>query len=221
MNILIKFPSRGRPDKFKNTLSIYLDRQSNKHNIKFICSFDIDDSSMNSDDIKNYLNNKTNIKYYYGLSSNKIEAINANMDILEPYNILILAADDLFPIVDGYDDIIVNDMIKYYPDMDGTLHYMNPNWEERLDVGCIMTKKYYDRFNFIYNPLYKSIYCDNEYMEVAKILNKHKYIANQIFAHHYVISDPTANKNWVFNREDEEMYNYRRQNNFFIETYNV
>jgi hypothetical protein len=221
MNILIKFPSRGRPDKFKNTLSIYLKRQSNKHNIKFICSFDIDDSSMNSDDIKNYLNDKTNIKYYYGLSSNKIEAINANMDILESYDILILAADDLFPIIDEYDDIIVNDMIKYYPDMDGTLHYMNPNWEERLDIGCIMTKKYYDRFNFIYNPLYKSIYCDNEYMEVAKILNKHKYIPNQIFAHHYVISDPTANKNWIFNREDEETYNYRRQNNFFIEKHNV
>lgn len=214
MNILIKFPSRGRPSKFKDALEHYLHKKSNKHHIEFICSFDIDDETMNSDDIKNYLNSQSNIRYYYGTSSNKIEAINANMEIANNYDILILAADDLFPIVLNYDDIIVNHMIEYHPDMDGTLHYMNPSWEERLDIGCIMTKKYYDRFKYIYHPIYKSIFADNEYMEVAKMLNKHKYIDTQIFAHHYVISDPTANKNWVFNHEDQCNYERRKEKNF-------
>lgn len=216
MNILIKFPSRGRPDKFCQTLEKYLNQQSKRHNVNFICSFDEDDPLMNNETIKNYLNQYSNIKYFYGNSSNKIEAINANMDMAENYDILILAADDLFPIVPDYDDIVVTDMLAAHPNMDGMLHYMNPNWEDKLDIGCIMTYKYYKRFNFIYHPSYKSIFCDNEYTETAKILNKYKYISNQIFAHHYVMSDPTANRNWQFNREDENNFSTRKQNNFYL-----
>lgn len=215
MNILIKFPSRGRPDKFKSTIELYNNLASKKHDIHFVCTFDNDDSLMNSDDVKEFLNNKNNIQYYYRDSMNKIDAINANMEN-QIFDVLILAADDLYPCVDNYDDIIVEDMIKYHPDNDGTLHYMNPSWEERLDIGCIMTYKYYKRFNFIYHPSYKSIFCDNEYMETAKILGKHKYIPTQIFQHNYVISDPTANRNWQYNNEDESNYNNRKQNNFFI-----
>lgn len=216
MNILIKFPSRGRPQKFKETFETYLRLASHKHEINFICSFDKDDDLMNNPEIISYLNSHDNIKYFYGNSKNKIEAINADLNDVE-FDILILAADDLAPCASSYDDIIVTDMLKYHPDMDGCLHYMNPSWEERLDIGCIMTFKYYKRFNYIYHPSYKTIYCDNEYMQVAKNLGKHKYIENQIFNHNYVISDPTANKNWLFNNEDETNYANRKKNNFYME----
>jgi hypothetical protein len=217
MNILIKFPSRGRPDKFKETLNHYISKKSNKNKVNFICSFDLDDPLMNNESIHNYLNQYCGfLKYYYGNSNNKIEAINANMDMSSDFDVLMLAADDLYPMIHDYDEMISKDILQYHPDMDGVLHYMNPSWEERLDIGCIMTKKYYDRFGFIYNPTYKSIYCDNEYMEIAKILNRHKYIPTQIFIHDYVISDPTANKNWIFNNEDENNFNHRKQNNFFL-----
>lgn len=217
MNILIKFPSRGRPEKFKSVIESYDNLSSKKYNINFVCTFDNDDELMNSDDIKSFLNNKPNVNYYYRDSLNKIDAINANMEN-KIFDILILAADDLYPCVMNYDEIIVNDMEKYHPDNDGVLHYMNPNWEERLDIGCIMTYKYYKRFDFIYHPSYKSIFCDNEYMETAKILGRHKYIPIQIFQHNYVISDPTANRNWQYNNEDERNYNLRKENNFFLNT---
>ena len=150
MNILIKFPSRGRPDKFRQALDQYLNLQSKKHNLSFICSFDIDDTYMNNEAMKEYLNQYLNIQYFYGNSSNKIEAINANMDAADTFDILILAADDLFPIIDNYDDIIITDMMKAYPDMDGMLHYMNPSWGDRLDIGCIMTYYYYKRLSLIH-----------------------------------------------------------------------
>lgn len=217
MNILIKFPSRGRPEKFKSVIESYINLSSKKYTLNFICTFDNDDTLMNCDDIRLFLNNISNVQYFYRDSLNKIDAINANMEN-RVFDILILAADDLYPCVANYDEIIVNDMKKYHPDNDGILHYMNPNWEERLDIGCIMTYKYYKRFNFIYHPSYKSIFCDNEYMETAKILGKHIYIPDQIFNHHYVVSDPTANKNWQFNQEDESNYNYIKQNNFFLNT---
>ena len=219
MNILIKFPSRGRPDKFKDTFNTYVNLASNLHNIQFVCSFDEDDILMNNIDIKNFLNNhKFPIHYYYGNSSNKIEAINADMNKIDyEYDILILAADDLYPVQENYDDIIVQDMLENHPDMDGCLHYMNPNWEEKLDIGCIMTKKYFDRFNYIYHPSYKTIYCDNEYMDVAKLLGKHRYVPKQIFMHNYVVSDPTADRNWIYNNEDEKNYNHRKQNHFYLD----
>lgn len=216
MKILIKFPSRGRPKKFKETLECYLNFASKKHDINFVCSFDQDDELMNTKEIRDYLDQYNFVKYFYGYSQNKVEAINANIDD-QIFDILILAADDLFPCQANYDDIIVSDMKKFHPDEDGCLHYMNPSWEERLDIGCIMTYKYYKRFNYIYHPSYKTIFCDNEYMKVAKILGKHIYIPNQIFNHLYVISDPTANKNWVFNNEDEKNFYNREQNNFYME----
>jgi len=216
MNILIKFPSRGRPEQFKETFESYLKFASNNHKINFICSFDKDDDLMNNPEIKSYLDAHAYVQYFYGDSKNKIEAINADLDNIK-FDILILAADDLSPCAPSYDDIIATDMLKYHSDMDGCLHYMNPSWEERLDIGCIMTFNYYKRFNYIYHPSYKTIYCDNEYMEVAKKLGKHKYIQNQIFNHNYVMSDPTANKNWPFNHDDEVNYANRKNNNFYME----
>lgn len=216
MKFLIKFPSRGRPDKFKSALQQYIELSSNAHELNFICTFDEDDDLMNTDDIKNHLSAIPNLKFYYGHSTNKIEAINANLENVDNFDILILAADDLYPIAQNYDDLIVQDFMIYHPDLDGPLHYMNPSWEERLDIGCIMGVNYYRRFNYIYNPTYKTIFCDNEYMEVAKILGKHRYIPKQLFAHHYVITDPTANRNWVFNNHDEQVYNRRKSINFDI-----
>jgi Fe-S cluster biosynthesis and repair protein YggX len=219
MNICIKFPSRERPEKFKTTFDSYCKLSSGKHNIHFICSFDEDDLSMNNQDIRSYLDNSSKtVNYFFGKSTNKIEAINANLEILNENNtdILILAADDLYPCQHNYDEIIVNDMLKYHPNMDGCLHYMNPSWEERLDIGCIMTIKYFTRFNYIYHPSYKTIFCDNEYMEVAKILDKHIYIPKQVFIHNYVVSDPTANRNWIFNQQDENNYNLRKANHFYM-----
>jgi hypothetical protein len=187
---------------------------SSKHIISFVCTFDKDDELMNTEDIKIYLSSIPNLRFYYGNSQNKIEAINANLENITDFDILILAADDLYPIVQNYDDIIAEDFLIHHPDLDGPLHYMNPSWEERLDIGCIMGRNYYNRFKYIYHPAYKTIFCDNEYMEVAKILNKHTYIPKQLFAHHYVISDPTANRNWIFNSHDEQLFHKRKSLNF-------
>jgi hypothetical protein len=216
MKFTIKFPSRGRPDKFKASIEEYIKLSSGKHLISFVCTFDEDDILMNTDEIKSYLMSIPNLSFDYGHSKNKIEAINANLENISNFDILILAADDLFPIVQNYDQIISEDFMLHHPDLDGPLHYMNPSWEERLDIGCIMGVNYYNRFRYIYHPAYKSIFCDNEYMEVAKILGKHKYIPKQLFAHHYVMSDPTANRNWTFNNHDEQLFNKRKSVNFDI-----
>ena len=78
-----------------------------------------------------------------------------------------------------------------------------------------MGKKYYDRFKYIYNPVYRSIYADNEYTEVAQILDR--YIFSEIIAfYHNWGSDETTLKSWGYNQEDENIYNARKNENFYL-----
>jgi len=48
---------------------------------------------------------------------------------------------------------------------------------------AIMGREYYLRDNYIYNPVYKSLFCDNEQMEVAKMRGRYKYIKTRLFDH--------------------------------------
>jgi len=210
MKFLIKFPCRGRPDKFKSTFLSYFNLMSKKHDVRFVFTFDNDDSLMNSDNIKNFLADYKDIcEVNYGDCKNKIEAVNANMENKE-FDILLLASDDMIPLLTSYDDTICNDIQTNFPDLDGSVQYYNPMWAERLDVVCIMGYPYYKRFNYIYYPGYKSIYCDNEFTQVKNKLNKNKYIPEtQMFNHNFVMNDDTAAKNWHFNTEDERLFNKR------------
>jgi hypothetical protein len=48
---------------------------------------------------------------------------------------------------------------------------------------CILGKKYYDRFGYIYHPSYKSFWCDNEFTDVANELGKQTFIDKVIIRH--------------------------------------
>ena len=67
--LIIKFPTRNRPEKFKQVLQLYIDGLSNKHEVKFVITMDNDDLSMNNEDMKSWLDAlPVNIKYNYGKS---------------------------------------------------------------------------------------------------------------------------------------------------------
>ena len=73
------------------------------------------------------------------------------------------------------------------------------------------SKKYYQRFGYIYHPAYKSLYCDNEFMQVASRLNKQTYIDQVIIKHEQHITgiipiDPLYAINDSYDREDCETY---------------
>jgi hypothetical protein len=91
------------------------------------------------------------------------------------FDIVLLASDDMIPQVQGYDSIIRINMKKYYPNTDGILWFFD-GYRRDLNTLCILGKKYYDRFNYIYNPEYKSFWCDNEFMLVGNKLGKQKFI---------------------------------------------
>jgi hypothetical protein len=218
MKLLIKFPTRNRPQKFLNVLRKYVDYLNDKNNYEIIISCDDDDESMKQDFVVDVINDYNNVKLFYNNTKTKIEAINANMDNID-FDILLLASDDMIPLVKGFDDIIREDMNKYFTDTDGILWYNDGHQGNRLNTLCILGKKYYDRFKYIYNPEYKSFYSDNEFMEVGNILNKQKYIDNVIIEHQhpdygYKVNDNLYNKNAQLVNYDLMIYNKRKSINF-------
>lgn len=184
MRLLIKYPSRSRPDRFIKTFELYKSMLSGRHDVSFLCSFDTDDETMNNPDMRNWVSTQgALVKAFWGESKSKIEAINADLEKADDFDILLLASDDMIPEIRGYDDVIAEDMQTYYPYNNGVLHYNDGRMGEALNTLCILGKSYFDYFGYIYNPEYISVYADNEFTDVSRKLNRATYIDNVIIRH--------------------------------------
>jgi hypothetical protein len=219
MKILVKFPTRGRKNKFFNTFKKYYNLCEDIDNVKFLISIDEDDMDMNNQDTFDILKNFKNTEVIIGFSTSKIHAVNRDIISDGSWDIILLASDDMIPQVKGYDKIIVDTMISIYPDTDGVLWFNDGFQDNQLNTLCILGKKYYERFNYIYYPEYKSTWCDNEFMSVATILNKQTYFNEVIIKHEhpdwgYGGRDDIHIKNQNDLGHDSNLYLIRKQNNF-------
>ena len=218
LKLLIKFPTRGRVDKFFNTLDKYYELLSGKCNVEFLITCDIDDISMNNSTVRDRFKKYNNLEVEYGDSKTKIEAINTGV-IQRDFQIVLLASDDMIPIVKGYDAIIIESMCTSFPDFDGVVWFNDGVQQDRLNTLCILGRAYYNRFNYIYNPEYKSLWCDMEFTQVGNMLGKQKYFNQVIIKHdHHSVTnqgfDETYSQNELYESEDKLTF-IRRQNTQF------
>lgn len=227
MRIVIKYPTRGRPDKFTSTLERYINFLSGMHEVYFVVSFDHDDHTMNNDSMLslfNRLNLENNHKIYpiCGNSTGKVSAMNADMDkvlALDP-EIIVLISDDMIPVLRGYDDIIAKNMIKYFSDTDGVLHFNDGSTGQDILITLpIVGEKYLERFGYLYYPGYKSVYCDNEFTDVARLLGKVVYFEQTIIQHEWIgLNSPDAlhlyNESPEIYAHDELLYDERKARNY-------
>ena len=221
MNILIKFPTRGRPDQFFNTLNKYISLAQNIDKIQFLITVDSNDISMNNEDVLKKLESM-NVEYKIGNSFNKVHAVNRDVnEYHKHWDILLLASDDMVPEAQGYDEIIRQGMLENYPDTDGVLWFNDGYQKSSLNTLCILGRKYYYRFGYIYHPSYKSLWCDNEFMQISKILNKYAYFDQVIIRHQHpdfgfgqydIIHEKNKQHDW----DDQVNFNNRLKNNFYL-----
>ena len=185
--------------------------------IEFLITLDTDDTSMNNQEVLTRLNSYKNLKYVFGVSENKIDAVNRDIEIGD-WDIILLASDDMIPIEKGYDDQIRFNMKINYSDTDGILWFNDGNRKD-LNTLCILGKKYYQRFNYIYHPDYKSLWSDNEFMTVGNILKKQTFI-DKVIIHHqhpdwgYGNRDKIHSLNSNHDRDDRNTFLRRQKNNF-------
>jgi len=183
MDLLIKFPTRGRPRKFLHTLNKYIMFMDDK-TVPIIVSCDNDDDTMKEGYVTEVLSQHDNVTVRFGDNSSKISAINGDLCGVN-FDIILLASDDMVPLVKGFDTIIKNKMRETYPDTDGVLWFNDGYQGNKLNTLCILGKKYYNRFNYIYHPDYVSVWCDNEFMDVANLLDKQTYFDDVIIRHEH------------------------------------
>lgn len=215
------FPSRSRPDKFFACLE-NIQSLSAKENYIIICSLDVDDDSMNNELVLNRISEFKNVTYYLGNSTGKVNSINRELQNLPTdTDIIILMSDDMVFTQPGFDEIIRVDMQKYFPDLDGCLHYPDQSpVQDKIITMIIMGVNYFRRFNYLYHPEYKSLWCDLEQTECAKKLGKYKYLPNaKIFFHDHPVwkrekYDALMTRNEGFYNSDKEIYFKRLAKNF-------
>lgn len=215
--LLIKFPTRSRPDKFFKVLDLYY-HLLESNNYEFVISCDVDDITMNNNEVKNKLAEYENLSVNYNHNNCKVQAINSDLEGKQ-FDILLLASDDMIPEVRGYDAIIKDIFNNVFPDRDGVLWLDDGFQGNNLNTLSIMGYNYYKRFNYIYHPDYKSLYCDTEFTIVSQTLNK-TYYFNQCLIRHcqYSIINDTPDQLYVRNdnlqHEDLQTFNKRRNINF-------
>jgi hypothetical protein len=212
MKILFKYTTRSRRSNFLRGIDSIIDNLADKENYHIYTTFDVDDDKM-----RPLPEIKGNHTYIAGTSKSKIDAINRDMDFINSnydWDILVNMSDDVVFETKGFDDIIRND----FDSLDQVLHYPDGNRADLLTVS-IIGKEYYKRDNYIYNPEYKSLYCDNEAMEVAKQRGCYKFVNKVIFNHLH----PAYNKGNFdaqyqhtesFGHEDYQTYQRRKANGF-------
>jgi len=218
MKLTVKFPSRGRPDKFMDTLKEYYANLSKKNQYEFIISLDTDDPTMNNQRIREALDHFPNLKYFYGSSKNKVQAMNADIQHITG-DVIVLGADDMIPVMRGYDDFILRRMAQFFPDKDGVLHFPDGNdhnWR-KLNTLPVMGRALFDKWGYIYQPDYLAVWCDNEFQDVTERDYKSVYIPQIVIKHmwvQYTGKDATFARNNDTWHKDKALYEVRKRANF-------
>ena len=222
MRILVKFPSRSRPIKFFAALDNIF-KLSTHSDIRVLATLDIDDFSMANDEVRDKINTYPNVSAIWGTSENKIHSCNRDMEFSGEWDVVILMSDDQKFLVRGFDSIIVEKMNNYFPDTDGVLHFPDSHGKWELSVLSILGRKYFERSGWFYFPGYKTMFCDNEYTDVATILNKRVFVPMKIYDHyHHIwgmdIQDELNKRNddRALYYQDNLLYLQRKSNNFGI-----
>tara|TARA_R100001510_G_C7624530_1_gene184664 strand:+ start:466 stop:1266 length:801 start_codon:yes stop_codon:yes gene_type:complete len=230
--LLIKAPTRARPDKFKEVLQKYVDYLSNKYPVRFVITCDTDDETMNNQEMRGWMDQLADklkeknhsLVYHFGDSKNKIEAVNANMEN-EEFDVLLLFSDDMIPKVVDYDEIIVRSMEYIFPEGGGALNF-NDGYRRDWPALMTLTVMHYDlykKFGYIYSPEYISLWADNEQTLACRMMGKLADVNLCIIRHEWVPgNDPSADELHIRNEDpamyehDEKIFKNRMQRDFDI-----
>lgn len=218
--LLIKIPTRSRPEQFFKTLDIYYQKLSRTISYHFLISCDASDSSMNNEIVVERLKKYEHLSFYFGDTNSKIEAYNADIGKHSDFDVLLVVSDDMEPIVDKFDLTIMQKMAKHFPDFDGVLNFHDGNVGERCNTLPIIGKKFYERFKYIYHPEYKSLFCDEELTLVSRILGKEMVFYELLIKHNHPDYDSTFQSDELYKRNqtffvaDERIFKERQRHNF-------
>lgn len=220
-HILFKLASRERPERFLDTLHNLYDTIANIEHFTIYCVLDLDDPAL-----EQYKEILRQAKYLsvlvdYGTSTGKINAINRPVQG-QWDGILVNWSDDMKATIYGFDQYIRMQFEEHFPDGDGLIHLEDCDAKDRVPTLHIVGRKYFDRDGFIYNPVYESLFADNEAMEVAILRGRYKYVPGLVYQH-LLPSYGHLPEDAMYRRQqdigwtrDQAIFNERKARNFYL-----
>jgi hypothetical protein len=214
---MYKFATRSRPHKFFAALD-NIQKYAQHDDYMIAVTADFDDETMFNDEVKARAELYDKVVIWYGTSTDKVNAINRDMQFIKDWDILINMSDDMEFIKYGFDKEIIKDF-ETFRSLDLLLHYPDQKAWFAMCTMAIMGKDYFYRDGYIYNPIYKSLFCDNEQMEVAKMRGRYKYIKKRLFNHNNPMhglaeKDVLHLKTIADFKEDKATFEKRKADNF-------
>jgi hypothetical protein len=227
LKILFKYPSRGRKSRFFDGLDSIVNNMQDLDNFHIACTLDDDDEVMHSLDVMQAIAEYPNTSVSWGKSYSKIHAINRDMPNTK-WDILVVMSDDMRIKFYGFDTMLRLFVGDWQDPKNGILiHVPDQDAKSALATMYIATRPYYERFGYVYHPSYKSLWCDNEAQDVAKMIGCYRFADWQGVIEHlnpaygtskHLPRDEMFDAQQAFWAVDEENYKQRKAKNFDIET---
>lgn len=174
--LLFKFPSRSRPERFFRSLDSIYDNLHDLENFQVQITADVDDKTMTDRAVFDRIKQYPNANVLYGLSKSKVDAVNRDISLFKDWDIICCHSDDMIWTMYGFDSIIRQQFED--GDFDKLIHIEDTDARRVLPTYYIAGKTYFDRFGYIYNPEFKSLWCDNLAYDIAVALGKYRFVEN-------------------------------------------
>lgn len=175
-HILFNFASRSRAHKFN--IQVYTLLQLCTQPFTILAKVDDDDPQRGFYDL-------TNVTHVGGQSQSKIHAINKGIPETG-WDIVVDIADDMVFTKKGFDDVIRqhcgSDDFLLFPER-YAVSQSQKGRNELIVIMLCMGYDYYQRDNQLFNPAFKSLFCDNFATNLAKIRGRLKRVNEDIFYH--------------------------------------
>lgn len=187
MRICYNYPSRSRPHNFFLTLYNIIDN-SESDDYFFWVKLDLDDTTMNTPEIRERIEKEfPKVTVKWGLSEGKVHSVNRDLEDLPPCDIIIILSDDIIWDEWGFDTVIRDAFKRHFPNFDGTIHFPEDNAANRTIIVSMLGINLYKRLGYLYHPSYISVFCDNEFTELTRLMNKYVFVNKRLFTHAHPI----------------------------------
>jgi hypothetical protein len=221
MNILLKLPTTGRWPTAAGRIRQWHALASRRHCVSYQITADVTEGHAAMAAADALAADGITCQVHLCQPHGKIHACNAGLADAPPWQIMLLASDDFIPLVSGWDDCIATAMQWHFPAFDGVLHFHDGYLGAgRLITLPIMGIHYHRRFGYIYQPEYRSLFCDNELTEVARRVHKYAWIDLVLARHTHggPNGDAVYEANQRHHDADQMLFARRRQMGFDLRT---
>lgn len=208
--ILIRMPTRGRPAQALAALAAYREMAGIPVAIEVVA--DANDEAMLAADVVERLVS-LGCTLTIGNHRNKVEAVNGGK--VSDWDILVVASDDMVPVKHGYANRIVEAMDARFPHLDGAIFFDDGYAHADCCTLPIFGRRLYEQFGYVYEPSYKSLWCDKEQTELLRAMGRLVFVGEKIIEHRHPSTGSTPNdslyeKNTEAASGDHENYERRK-----------